>query len=44
VRGLKRRDLDKKLKDAGWEITPGKKHDMAKNPNKPGNKNSSSSA
>lgn len=36
VRGLKRRDIDKKLKDAGWIITPGKKYDMAKHPNKPG--------
>lgn len=33
---MKRRDLDKKLKKAGWEITSGKKHDMAKHPNKPG--------
>ena len=33
---MKRRDLDKKLKTAGWEITVGRKHDMAKHPNKPG--------
>ncbi len=33
---MKRRDLDKKLKKAGWEITSGKKHDLAKHPNKPG--------
>ncbi len=33
---MKRRVLDKKLKSAGWEITSGKKHDMAKHPNKPG--------
>lgn len=33
---MKRRDIDKKLKDAGWEIMHGKKHDLAKNPDKPG--------
>lgn len=33
---MKRRDLDKILKEAGWEITPGKRHDMAKHPNKLG--------
>lgn len=33
---MKRRDIDKKLKAAGWIITPGKKHDMAKHPDKPG--------
>lgn len=33
---MKRRDIDKILKAAGWEITPGKKHDMAKHPKMPG--------
>ncbi|MCL5290338.1 MAG: type II toxin-antitoxin system HicA family toxin [Bacillota bacterium] len=33
---MKRRDLDKILKAAGWEITSGKRHDMAKHPDKPG--------
>ena len=33
---MKRRDIDKKLIADGWEITPGKRHDMAKHPNKPG--------
>lgn len=33
---MKRRDIDKKLKSAGWEITPGRKHDMAKHPMRPG--------
>lgn len=33
---MKRRDIDKKLKAAGWVIKPGKKHDMAKHPEKPG--------
>ncbi|MBZ4647272.1 MAG: hypothetical protein PWR27_2197 [Petroclostridium sp.] len=33
---MKRRDLIKRLKDAGWEITSGAKHDMAKHPNKQG--------
>jgi len=33
---MKRRDLDKKLKTAGWIITIGKKHDMAKHPDRPG--------
>ncbi len=33
---MKRRDIDKKLKAAGWVITAGKNHDMAKHPDKPG--------
>lgn len=33
---MKRKELDKILKSAGWEITPGKRHDMAKHPAKPG--------
>ena len=33
---MKRRDIDKKLKAAGWQITNGKRPDMAKHPNKPG--------
>ncbi len=33
---MKRRDIDKKLKAAGWVITAGRKHDMAKHPDKPG--------
>jgi predicted RNA binding protein YcfA (HicA-like mRNA interferase family) len=33
---VKRRDIDKKLIEAGWEITTGKRHYMAKNPNNPG--------
>ena len=36
MRAVKRRDLDKKLINAGWEITPGKKHDLAKHPKKSG--------
>lgn len=33
---MKRKDLDRRLKQAGWEIIHGKKHDMAKHPQKPG--------
>lgn len=33
---MKRRELDKKLKEAGWSITSGKKHDMAKHIDRPG--------
>ena len=33
---LKRKDLDRQLKQADWEISQGKKHDMAKHPKKPG--------
>jgi len=32
---MKRRDMDQKLKAAGWVITAGRKHDMAKHPDKP---------
>lgn len=30
------REIKKKLRDAGWEITPGARHDLATNPQKPG--------
>lgn len=33
---MKRRDIDRLLKTAGWIITHGNKHDMAKHPDKPG--------
>ncbi len=33
---MKRRDLIKKLEENGWILTAGAKHDMMKNPNKPG--------
>ena len=33
---MKRKDLDRALKKAGWIITPGGNHDMAKHPQKPG--------
>ena len=33
---MKRRDIDKKLKQAGWEITHGGNHDLATHPQKPG--------
>lgn len=33
---MKRRDLIKKLEAAGWILTSGAKHDMAKNPGKQG--------
>ncbi|MCL2812419.1 MAG: type II toxin-antitoxin system HicA family toxin [Clostridia bacterium] len=33
---MKRRDLIKKLLEAGWMITTGGNHDMAEHPNKPG--------
>lgn len=33
---MKRRDLDRALKKAGWQIYHGGSHDKAKHPNKPG--------
>lgn len=33
---MKRRDIDKLLKGAGWKITPGGNHDLATHPEKPG--------
>ena len=33
---MKRREIDKALKKAGWIITPGGNHDLATNPQKPG--------
>jgi len=33
---LKRQEIDKKLITTGWEITPGRRHDMPKHPEKPG--------
>ena len=33
---MKRRDLVKMLEQAGWTITEGAKHDMAKHKDKPG--------
>ena len=33
---MKRKDLDKALKKAGWIIIHGGNHDLAKNPLKPG--------
>ena len=33
---MKRRDLVKKLLDAGWEITHGGNHDIATHPDNPG--------
>ncbi len=32
---MKRRDIDKALLKAGWTITPGGNHDIAKHPQKP---------
>lgn len=33
---MKRKELIKQLVKAGWQLTSGAKHDMAKHPNKPG--------
>lgn len=33
---MKRRDIDKALKKAGWIITPGGNHDLATHPQKSG--------
>lgn len=33
---MKRQDIDKALKKAGWVITHGGNHDLAKHPQKPG--------
>lgn len=33
---MKRKNLIHKLKKAGWEISSGSKHDMAKHPSRPG--------
>lgn len=33
---MKRKVLTRKLQKAGWVITPGARHDMAKRPDKPG--------
>ena len=33
---MKRRDIDKALKKAGWVIGHGTRHDFAKHPQKPG--------
>ncbi|HHY41496.1 MAG TPA: type II toxin-antitoxin system HicA family toxin [Thermoanaerobacterales bacterium] len=33
---MKRRDLIRKLKKAGWEISSGAKHDMATHKDRPG--------
>ena len=33
---MKRRDLINQLEKAGWKLSSGAKHDMMKNPNKPG--------
>ena len=35
---MKRRDLIKRFEDAGWYLTGGTNHDMAKHPEKPGTK------
>ena len=35
---MKRRDIDKALKKAGWVIIPGGNHDLATHPQKPGMK------
>ncbi len=32
---MKRRDLDRMLKQAGWRIIPGGNHDIAMHPQKP---------
>jgi len=32
---MKRRDIDRALQQAGWIITPGGNHDIAKHPQKP---------
>lgn len=33
---MKRRDLDRELKKAGWKIEHGGNHDKARHPDKPG--------
>ncbi len=33
---MKRRDIDKALRKAGWTITHGANHDLAEHPGKPG--------
>lgn len=33
---MKRRDLTRTMENAGWIITHGAKHDLAKRPDKPG--------
>ena len=33
---MNKRELVKLLKQNGWEITPGSRHDSATNPNRPG--------
>ncbi len=33
---MNKRELVKLLKQNGWEITPGSRHDLATNPNRPG--------
>ncbi len=33
---VKRRDLINRLEKEGWKLTSGAKHDMMKNPSKPG--------
>ncbi len=33
---MKRRDIDRMLKKAGWIIEPGGNHDLAKHPQRPG--------
>lgn len=33
---MKRKDIDKKLKQAGWVIAHGGNHDLATHPQKPG--------
>ena len=35
---MKRKDIDKALKKAGWIISHGGNHDLATHPQKPGNK------
>ena len=38
---MNKRELVKLLKQNGWEITPGSRHDLATNPNRPGDKHPS---
>ena len=33
---MKRKDLDRALKKAGWQIAHGSNHDKARHPDKPG--------
>lgn len=35
---MNKRELVRLLKQNGWEITPGSRHDLATNPNRPGAK------